>query len=282
MGKSCRSAPRAAWIAYGRTRWIALLLALAPAALTAQTAPEAMVIESPPAATQPAPATTATIYKCQDDDGTTTYSDEPCGAADHMQELTLTSDPGTASLPVAPICAIESEQWQTAELSKEALAGLPAAQQSALTHPQATPTSKGQALALARWRLNQDGALHRCFRSNTGSVVEVVATASGGLYQFRGNIGTLINDPRTPLALRERCRASFSACLNGQQAAADRCMVEAPTCAADAPWASGKVCCPMECKSSYRQLRDRQVPGKLAFDRALDGTPSCVPGLSGG
>ncbi len=261
------------------------LLVISTSGLSAEPPPAPTQIEAPAPPATPADSTPqaqppATIYKCVDGDGTTVYSDEPCGAANQMQELTLATEPVAAQAPAAAQCAEAHDDWQSGLLDAQQAKDLTPLQRQALAHPQARPASKGQAATAQRWRRDSAGAIHACFSAaGSGASIEIVAASDGRLIEFRRGIGTLLNDPRTPLALRERCRTNFDSCLAVGAKSADQCVVEAPTCGGAEPWSSGAECCPLACKSVYRQLRDRDVPGNVAFARALDGTPSCIPGI---
>lgn len=214
------------------------------------------------------------IYKCTQPDGAISYSDEPCAGDERSETVALTED-AAATVPVQALCADDTQAWIAGAPAAAALKGLPASQRAALRHPQAQPSSKGKAAAATRWRQAADGAVHICYSpAGKTEAIEIVASGDGRLIEFRGGLQTLLNDPRTPIALRERCRDLIQQCARDDDNY-DRCVVETTTCTGEQPWLNGAACCPLSCKSDYRSLRDREVPGKLALERAL-GDLSCV------
>lgn len=214
------------------------------------------------------------IYKCTQADGAISYSDEPCAGDERSETVALTPE-AAAIAPVQALCADDAQAWIAGAPGASALKGLPASQRGALRHPQARPSSKGKPADATRWRQSADGAVHICYSpAGKSDAIEIVATSDGRLVEFRGGLQTLLNDPRTPIALRERCRDLIQACARDDDNY-DRCVIETTTCTGEQPWLSGAACCPLSCKSDYRALRDRDVPGKLALERAL-GERSCV------
>lgn len=214
------------------------------------------------------------IYKCTQADGSISYSDEPCAGNERSETVALSPE-SASTAPVQALCADDAQAWIAGAPGAPALKGLPASQRGALRHPQARPSSKGKAADATRWRQSADGAVHICYSpAGRSDAIEIVATSDGRLIEFRGGLETLLNDPRTPIALRERCRDLIQQCAH-EDGNYDRCVVETTTCTGDQPWLSGAACCPLSCKSDYRSLRDREVPGKLALERAL-GDENCV------
>lgn len=222
----------------------------------------------------------AQIYKCRGADGSLVFSDEPCGAADDMQQVEIAPAPLPDIADTLPLCASEDgARLDLARLDRATLSALPASQRANVAEALGDYARWGSR-AGARWGRGGDGALHLCLPTFADEIVEFVATADGKLIQIRGGLVSYRNDPDTPAALLARCADTYRACMAGPAAAADSCVAQVPTCDTVQPWRGGRNCCPLECKNHYQQRRARGFSGEGAFLAALYGAPSCVPGLN--
>lgn len=216
-------------------------------------------------------AVAAEVYKCTDDNGAVSYSDEPCAASDRTHTLRVDTITPPGGPEVAPMCA-EGGDWREGELP----AGLEPMQLAALELMREPPRVRGRPATLKRWRLA--GALHACWVGREGEGIERALLPNGTIVEFRDGMRSLLNDPHTRSALALRCQAIFDTCRESSGLSGEACIVEIPTCTANPPWADGSPCCPAACKSAFAEIRREGLPPKAALAQALAGEPSCLGG----
>lgn len=214
-------------------------------------------------------AMAAEVYKCIDDQGAVSYSDEPCGPAAHSRTLNTETIVPPGGPAIAPLCGTAGD-WRRGELPT----ALKPMQRAALELMRETPRVRGRPARLERWRLTE--ALHACWTGRDGEVVERALLPDGTIIEFRDGIRSLLNDPRSRSALVLRCQAVFDDCIDSEGLSGEACIVEIPTCTASPPWADGAPCCPAACKSRYAEIRRQGLPPKAALAQTLAMEPSCL------
>lgn len=217
------------------------------------------------------PAMAGEVYKCTDESGAVSYSDEPCATSDRMRTLSVDAITPPGGPDTAPQCGIAGD-WREGELP----GALEPMQRAALGVMREAPRVRGRTAELKRWRLA--GALHACWVGREGELVERALLTDGTIVEFRDGIRSLVNDPRTRSALALRCQAIFDTCRESSGLSGEACIVEIPTCTANPPWTDGSPCCPAACKSAFAEIRREGLPPKAALAQALAGEPSCLGG----
>jgi hypothetical protein len=85
----------------------------------------------------------------------------------------------------------------------------------------------------------------------------------------------------SPSQARAICSSSVTKCYQPGQRSLDQCWVSMPRCASASGSDGKEVCCPSACAERYEKERIAGATPPEATDRALFGTPSCIPGVQG-
>ncbi len=81
-----------------------------------------------------------------------------------------------------------------------------------------------------------------------------------------------------PVQALARCSVLVTNCVSPGARTLDQCFASVRRCETDAPWAEAP-CCPSACVTAYQTRRASGAGPITAYDQALFGPPSCVPGI---
>lgn len=122
--------------------------------------------------------------------------------------------------------------------------------------------------------------------SNVSKLVEALPKDDQGRPILSQNGGAALvlekQGSRRPTNVLAGCGNWVTRCLKVGERSLDQCFVSVPTCKSADGLSDTQQCCPAACLPSYEGFRRSGQPEMSAFNSALFGKPSCVPGVRDG